>query len=117
MGNAEERSIFFNEEIRGSIFKHSVFRGEKDRGNCLVINLKELNKLTPYAHFRMELLSLFKEIKDRGHHTITAPLGKNYYKYVRFQWKGNQYKFLRLCFDLSSVPRMYAKLMKIPKSL
>ena len=38
-------------------------------------------------------------------------------KYVRFQWKGNLYQFLCLCFGLGTAPRIFTKLFKIPISI
>ena len=48
---------------------------------------------------------------------FAVALAKGSQKYVRFQWKGSLYKFLWLCFSLSSAPRVYTKLMKVPISL
>ena len=56
---AEEESHFFGKEIRGSIFKHSDFSCVKD-GEAPHHQAEELNKLIPYACFKMEGLLLLK---------------------------------------------------------
>ena len=58
---------------------------------------------------------MFKiDLKDRF---FAVPLAKNSQKYVRFQWKGKLYEFSCLCFGLSSAPRLFTKLMKMPISV
>ena len=41
-------------------------------------------------------------------------LHRNHQKILRFQWKGNVYEFLCLCFGLGPAPRIFTKLLKIP---
>ena len=38
----------------------------------------------------------------------------SFQKDIRFKWKGNLYQFLCFCFGLSSAPRVFTKLKKIP---
>ena len=45
---------------------------------------------------------------------LCVPLHRNHQKFLRFQWKGNIYEFLCLCFGLGPVPWIFAKLLKIP---
>ena len=45
------------------------------------------------------------------------PLGKSSRKYIGFQWEGNLYKFLWLCFGLGPGPLIFKKLLKIPIAL
>ena len=44
-------------------------------------------------------------------------LGKSSRKYVRFQWAGNLFEFIYLCFGLEPALRTFTELMKIPISL
>ena len=48
---------------------------------------------------------------------FNIPLHPETQKYVRFQWKGNLYQFLCLCFGLGPAPRILTKLLKIPISI
>ena len=42
---------------------------------------------------------------------------QNLQKFVRFQWSGNLYQFLCLCFGLGLTPRIFRKLLKVPIAL
>ena len=48
---------------------------------------------------------------------ITIPLLKDAKKNVRFRWEGNLYEFICLCFSPGPAPRVFTKLLKIPKAL
>ena len=48
---------------------------------------------------------------------FVVPLTKNSQKFVRFQWSGNIYEFLCLCFRLGSASRIFTKLLKVPIAL
>ena len=43
-----------------------------------------------------------------------VPLHKNHQKYLQFQWKGNIYELLYLCFRQGPAPRVFTKSLKIP---
>ena len=45
---------------------------------------------------------------------FSVPLNKNSQKFVRFQWSGNLYQFLCLCFGLGPAPGILTKLLKVP---
>ena len=74
--------------------------GKKDRGDRPVINVKEMNKSIPYAHFKTRELFLSKEffmagdlmqkidLKDAY---FAVPLTKCFQKYVGFQWKDSPF--------------------------
>ena len=47
---------------------------------------------------------------------FSVPLHQHSKNYVRFPWAGNLYQFECLCFGLSSAPREFTKLLKIPIS-
>ena len=57
-------------------------------------------------------------MQDRSQEGIffSSP-NKNSQKSVRFQWSGNLYKFLSLCFELGPTPRIFTKLLKVPMAL
>ena len=99
---------------------------KKGGGNRPVINLKELNHHIPYSHFKMESLSLLKELLKKGDFMckvdlkdayFAVPLHQNSRKFIRFQWREKMYQFLVLCFGLSPAPRIFSKLLKIPIAL
>ena len=99
---------------------------KKEGGNRPVINLKNLNAYLPYLHFKMEGLHLLKVMLQEKDYMCKVDLKDAYFciplhqtarKYVRFQWKGNIYQFLCLCFGLGPAPRLFTKLLKIPIAL
>ena len=99
---------------------------KKDTGYRPVINLRNLNSHIPYQHFKMEGLSLLKELLQKGDFMIkidlkdayfSVPLSKHSRKYVSFLWEGDIYQFLCLCFGLGPAPRLFTKLLKVPIAL
>ena len=95
--------------LEGQFLSWLLSVGKKDEENhsLSVISLKELNKVVPYAYFKMESLFLLKEMLLLGDFMckidlkdayFVVPLSKNSQKYVRFQWKGLLYECLCLCF-------------------
>ena len=81
---------------------------KKDSGYRPVINLKKLNQNIPYIHFKMEGLSLLKELLQKGDFLCKLDLKDAYFsvalhkisrKYLRFPWQGKLYEFLCLCFS------------------
>ena len=82
---------------------------KKNGGHPPVINLKFLNGIIPYQHFKMEWMHLIKDPLQEHDFLIKIdlkdayfgiPLDKSSRKCIRFQWKGNLYRFLCLCFGL-----------------
>ena len=80
----------------------------------------------PYQHFKMEGMHLIKDLLQEHDFLIKIdlkdayfgiPLDKSSRKYIRFQWEGNLYEFLCLCFGLGPAPLIFTKLLKIPIAL
>ncbi|XP_057294612.1 uncharacterized protein LOC130623139 [Hydractinia symbiolongicarpus] len=112
--------------VKGEFLSNVFLVPKKDRGNRPVSNLKHLNKFVPYHHFKMEGLHLIQEMIQEGDYMCKIDLKDAYFcvplhqrsrKYVRFQWQGNLYEFLCMCFGLGPAPRIFTKLMKIPISI
>ena len=109
-------------------FLSSLFLVEKKEAGCFrpVINLKSLNQYIPYEHFKMESLSLLKDILQPGDFMckvdlkvpyFAVPLSKNSSKHVRFLWREKLYQFICLCFGLGPAPKVFTKLLKVPITL
>ena len=89
-------------------FVSNIFLRLKNGGRFRpIINLKKLNQFIPYSHFKMEGLKQLKDLLSQNDLMVK----------IRFQWKGNLYEFLCLCFGLGPAPRIFTKLLKIPTSL
>ena len=81
-----------------------------------MFNLKELNKVVPYAHFKMEVLFLLKEMPlpedfmcktDLNNVYFAVSPSKKSQKYARSQWKSQLWKD----------QEFWSKLMKVSISL
>ena len=75
------------------------------------------------GHFKMEGLHLLRDLLKVGDYMCKIDLKDAYFcvpihtsqrKYIRFQWEGQLYEFLCLCFGLGPAPRIFTKLLKIP---
>ena len=110
----------------GEFLSNLFLVNKKDGGHRPVINLKFLNSFIPYQHFKMEGMHLIKDLLQEHDFLIKIdlkdayfgiPLDKSSRKYIRFQWEGNLYEFLCLCFGLGPAPLIFTKLLKIPIAL
>ena len=125
-GMLEKGAIRIVKELHGQFLSPLFLVEKKDAGYRPVVNLKKLNRNIPYVHFKMEGLSLLKELLSKGDYLCKLDLKDAYFtvalhklsrKYVRVPWRGNLYEFLCLCFGLGPAPRIFTKLMKIPIAL
>ena len=53
--------------------------GKKDGDNCPVINLKKLNKLIPYQHFKMEGLHYLRYMLQQGDYMCKLDMKDAYF--------------------------------------
>ena len=111
---------------QGEFLSNLFLVRKKDEGYHPVINLKMLNQLISFFHFKMKGLSLSKHLiqerdwmckLDLKDAYFNVPLNRNSRKFVRFQWKWTLYEFMSLCFRLGPAPRVFTKLFKISISL
>ncbi len=125
-GHVEERGCSGGQLSERPVSEQLVLVGKKDGGNRPVINLKQLNAFVPYQSFKMEGLHLLKEMLQEKDYMCKIDLKDAYFclllhpmhtKFVRFQWEGQIYEFLFLCFGLGPAPRLFTKLLKVPIAL
>ena len=100
-------AIMRTQPAQGEFLSILFLMGKKDGGYRPVINLKMLNQLILFLHFKMEGLSQLKHIIQEGDWMckldlkdayFSVPLDRNLRKFVRIQWKETLYKFMCLCF-------------------
>ena len=106
----------------GQFLSNKFLMDKKYGGRRPVINLKYLNAFMSYQQFKMEGMYLIKDLLQENDFLIKIdlkdayfgiPLDKTSKKYICFQWEGNLYEFLCLCFDLVPAPLIFAKLLKV----
>ena len=97
-----------------------------DQGVRPVINLRALNRAEVYHHFKMEGLATLKmllqkecwmaklDLKSAYWH---VPLNPSAQRWVGFHYHGEFFQFLTLPFGLSSAPRIFTKVLRLPVEL
>jgi hypothetical protein len=101
-------------------------RPKKQEGKFrLILNLKELNEYVEYHHFKMDALENTLNLVTPNSFMMSIDLKDAYYsvnvqhsfrKYLRFEYQGELFQFTCLPNGLSSGPRVFTKLMKVPLS-
>lgn len=100
----------------------SVFLVQKPNNTYRTIfNMKLLNTLIQYEHFKMDTLDTAKSLLrknwflssvDLRDAYFTVPVAPEYRKYLRFQFNGTLYEFQAMPQGLTSAPRLFTKILK-----
>ena len=133
--NECERSIV-NEEVKKLRLKQviepvphetdeyisNVFLRLKKNGKYrLIINLRPLNKLVEYQHFKMDsihtCIALMKQncymaSLDLQDAYYSVPVAQDFRKFLKFKWNGELYQFNSLPMGLACAPRIFTKILK-----
>ena len=97
---------------------------KKDGGNCPVINLKDHSSCITNIHFKIEGLHSLKFLLQEDCIFYKINLNDAYFSiplhelskiFVRFLWPGSLYELLCLWFGLVLTPRIFTKLLNIPR--
>lgn len=104
----------------------NIFLREKKNGDYrLILNLKTLNQFVEYHHFKMENFTSALTLITKDCYLASLDLSDAYYsvpvaphhrKYLQFSHNGSSFRFTCLANGVSSAPRTFTKLMKIPLS-
>jgi hypothetical protein len=90
----------------------------------MILNLKCLNQSVTYQHFKMDTIwtairmmrpECFMESIDLKDAYYFVPIHKDHKKYLKFQWRGKLYDYIKYtCFPngLAICPRKFTKLLK-----
>ena len=108
-------------------FISNLFLVPKKTGDLTpVINLKPLNKFVVKRHFKMETISVARELINSSDYLASVDLSDAYFsipihescrKFLRFIWKEQLYEFVCLPFGYSLAPCTFNKVLKPPYSL
>jgi hypothetical protein len=106
-------------------FISNVFlRPKKEKGRYrMILNLKKLNEFVTYHHFKMDTLETVLTLIRPGMFMASIDFTDAYYslaiaqqhrKYLRFEFEDVLYEFTCLPNGLSSGPRVFTKILKVP---
>jgi hypothetical protein len=106
-------------------FVSNVFlRPKKEQGKYrMILNLKKLNEFVTYHHFKMDTLETVLNLIRPGMFMASIDFTDAYYslavaehhrKYLRFEFDDVLYQFTCLPNGLSSGPRVFTKILKVP---
>ena len=107
-------------------FVSNIFLREKKTGSYRVIlNLKPFNEFVKYRHFKMATIHSALELITPGCYMASIDLSDAYYsvrvansdrKYLQFAFQNKCYRFTCLANGISSAPRTFTKILKVPLS-
>ncbi|KZS09973.1 Uncharacterized protein APZ42_025673 [Daphnia magna] len=87
-----------------------------------IINLKRLNQILIFHHFKMENINTLRHLIVKGDWMakldlkdayLTVPVYEDHQKYLQFLWEGKIYQFVCLPFGLASAPWAFTELLKL----
>ena len=96
---------------------------KKDGSLRLILNLENLNKYVEYHHFKMDTINTVVSLMEKNCFMASIDLKDAYYtvrvdpsyqNYLKFQKNGQLYAYTCLPNGLSSCPRIFTKLFKLP---
>lgn len=96
-------------------------RPKKDGTHRMILNLKSLNKNITHHHFKMDTVLTAVRLMKPGCFMASIDLKDAYYsvsihsdfpKYLKFNWRGQLYKFVCFPNGLAPCPRQFTKLLK-----
>jgi hypothetical protein len=108
----------------GEFVSYVFLRPEKEAGKYqMILNLKQLNEFVEYHHFKMDTLETVLKLVQPGVFMASIDFTDAYYslaiaerfcKYLRFEFENVLYEYTCLPNGLSSGPRIFTKLLKVP---
>ena len=107
--------------ILSGIFLHP----KNDGSYRLILNLKQFNNVVEYHHFKMDSLYTVINLMEQDSFMASIDIKDAYYsfaiyradrKYLCFELNGELYRYTCLPNGLSSAPRKFTKLLKVPLS-
>ena len=110
---------------RSGYVSNIFIRPKSSGGHRLILNLKGLNDHVEYHHFKMDHLSSVLPLISKNCYLASLDLADAYYsvnvrkshrKFLQFSFQGRHFRFTCLANGISSAPRTFTKLMKIPLS-
>ena len=115
--------IIESEHQKGQFLSPIFVRHKSDGSFRLILNLKRLNEVTQYTHFKMETLSSILRLVTPMSYMAKIDIKDAYYsvpikiedqKLLKFIFDGILYQFTSLPNGYTEGPRKFTKLLKPP---
>lgn len=119
LSSKREQSHWEKDRLFSTLFTVPKKGGE----HRLIINLKWLNRFIPRVHFKIDGIPSLKDIVLSRDYMIkldlkdpyfAIPIHPSHQRYLNFVWKDQTFQFTCQPFGLSSAPRTFTKVMKVP---
>lgn len=104
-------------------FVSNIFLKTKKDGGCrIIIDLTSLNQSVEYQHFKMETFVTARQLISKGYYMASidikdayylVPIHKDYFKYLKFIWRGQLWQYRALPNGLTTAPRLFTKILKV----
>lgn len=111
---------------KGEVISNIFLVPKKEKGKFrMILNLKNLNLDVEYQHFKMDTIQSALRLVTRFCWMMSLDIKDAYFsvnickpdrKYLRFLYEGQLYEFTCLPNGLSSGPRLFTKILKVPLS-
>ena len=107
--------------VEGEFLSNIFIRQKKSGDFRVILNLKKLNTVIKYEHFKMEHIDHVTDLVFKDDYMASIDLKDAYFsinlhesdrKYVRFFWNHKLYEYCCLCFGYAAAPRLFTKITK-----
>ena len=108
-------------------FVSTIFLQRKPNGSYrMILNLKNFNKYVDYCKFKMDTLikilalvmpGVFMCSLDLSDAYLSVLISALFSRFLKFEWRGQLFKFIAMPFGLTEAPRKFTKLLKPPLSV
>lgn len=119
-----DKGVIEQAPINPTGFVSNIFLRRKRSGSFrLILNLRRLNEFVEYHHFKMDHLNSVVTLISKNDVFCSLDLADAYYsinvaqhhrKYFQFVFNDKSYRFTSLAMGISSAPRTFTKLLKVP---
>ena len=111
---------------KGDFVSTILLRRKPNGSYRMILNLKNFNKYVDYCQFKMDTLikilalvmpEVYMCSLDLTNAYLTILISLMFSWFLKFEWKGQLYKFIAMPFGLTEAPRKFTKLLKPPLSV
>ena len=115
------------DHVEGEYISNVFFREKRNSDKLrMILNIKKLNEYVVHEHFKMDTLRTALQLVEEGDWFISIDFSDAYYsipvveghrKYLRFRFEGVLYEYNVVPNGLTTGPRLFTKILKVPLSV